>query len=31
MISKAGTEGISLQNVRQIHIMEPHWNEVRIN
>lgn len=30
MISPAGTEGLSLLSVRQIHIMEPHWNEVRI-
>jgi hypothetical protein len=30
LISPAGTEGLSLFNVRQIHIMEPHWNEVRI-
>lgn len=31
MISPAGSEGISLENVRQVHIMEPHWHEVRIN
>lgn len=30
LISPAGTEGLSLLNVRQIHIMEPYWNEVRI-
>ena len=30
MISSAGTEGISLSNVRQVHIIEPYWNEVRI-
>lgn len=30
MISPAGTEGISLRNVRQVHIMEPYWHEVRI-
>ena len=30
MISPAGSEGISLANVRQAHIMEPFWNEVRI-
>lgn len=30
MISPAGAEGISLQNTVQVHIMEPHWNEVRI-
>lgn len=30
LISPAGSEGLSLKNVRQIHIMEPYWNEVRI-
>ena len=30
MISPAGTEGINLFNVRQVHIIEPYWNEVRI-
>ena len=30
MISPAGTEGITLSNVRQVHILEPYWNEVRI-
>jgi hypothetical protein len=30
LISPAGSEGLSLSNVRQIHIMEPYWNEVRI-
>ena len=30
MISPAGAEGISLRNVREVHIMEPYWNEVRI-
>jgi hypothetical protein len=30
LISSAGAEGLSLRNVRQVHIMEPHWNEVRI-
>ena len=30
LISGAGSEGISLSNVRQVHVMEPHWNEVRI-
>ena len=30
LISPAGSEGLSLNNVRQIHIMEPYWNEVRI-
>ena len=30
MIAPAGSEGISLRNVRQVHILDPHWNEVRI-
>jgi len=30
MISPAGSEGINLHNVRQVHIIEPYWNEVRI-
>jgi superfamily II DNA or RNA helicase len=30
MVSPAGTEGINLENVRQVHVMEPYWNEVRI-
>ena len=30
MISPAGTEGINLNNVRQVHIIEPYWHEVRI-
>lgn len=31
LISPAGAEGLSLENVRQVHIMEPYWNEVRIS
>lgn len=30
LISPAGSEGISLANVRQVHILEPYWNEIRI-
>jgi superfamily II DNA or RNA helicase len=30
MITKSGSEGISLKNVRQVHILEPYWNLVRI-
>jgi hypothetical protein len=30
MISPAGAEGINLKNCRQVHIMEPYWNEGRI-
>ena len=29
MITSAGAEGLDLKNIRQIHIMEPYWNEVR--
>jgi hypothetical protein len=29
IITQAGAEGISLSNVRQVHIMEPYWNKVR--
>lgn len=29
MITKRGAEGISLKNVRQVHIMEPYWNDNR--
>lgn len=31
LISPAGAEGISLKNVRQVHILEPYWNEVKID
>jgi superfamily II DNA or RNA helicase len=31
LISPAGSEGLNLRNIRQVHIMEPYWNEVRIN
>lgn len=30
MISSAGKQGINLSNIRQIHIVEPYWNEARI-
>ena len=29
MITAAGAEGITLVNVRHVHIMEPHWNPAR--
>jgi hypothetical protein len=29
-ITSAGAEGLSLHNVRAVHIMEPHWNDVRM-
>ena len=28
--SSAGAEGLDLKNVRQIHILEPYWNEVKM-
>jgi len=28
-ITSAGSEGLSLRNVRRVHIMEPYWNHVR--
>jgi len=30
MITSSGAEGISLKNVRFVHIMEPYWHPVRI-
>jgi len=30
MITASGAEGISLRNVRYVHIMEPYWHPVRI-
>lgn len=29
-ITSAGAEGLSLRNVRAVHVMEPYWNEVRV-
>jgi hypothetical protein len=29
-ITSAGAEGLSLKNVRAVHIMEPYWNDVRM-
>lgn len=31
MITQSGAEGISLKNVRQVHILEPYWNHVRMD
>ncbi|NBT46815.1 MAG: hypothetical protein EBT07_03195 [Actinobacteria bacterium] len=31
MITQSGAEGISLANVRQVHIMEAYWNYVRLD
>ena len=30
-ITAAGAEGISLKNVRSVHIMEPYWNNTRLD
>ena len=30
LITQSGAQGISLKNVRQVHIMEPFWNKIRI-
>lgn len=30
MFSPAGAEGISLESIRQVHLMEPYWQEVRM-
>lgn len=30
LLTSAGSESLDLKNTRQIHIMEPHWNESRI-
>jgi superfamily II DNA or RNA helicase len=30
LLSSAGSESLDLKNTRQLHIMEPHWNESRI-
>jgi len=29
-ITSAGAEGLSLKNIRAVHIMEPYWNDVRM-
>jgi hypothetical protein len=29
-ITSAGAEGLSLKNVRAVHIMDPYWNDVRL-
>jgi hypothetical protein len=30
MITQSGAEGISLKHVRQVHVVEPYWNEIRV-
>ena len=31
LISSSGAEGISLKCVRQVHVMEPFWNYIRVD
>ena len=31
LLSSSGGEGLDLKKTRQIHIMEPHWNEAKIS
>jgi len=31
LVSPAGSEGLDLKSVRQVHIMEPYWHETRID
>lgn len=31
MITQSGAEGLSLRNVRQVHILEPYWNKIRMD
>lgn len=30
LISSAGVEGLNLNNIRHVHILDPYWNETRI-
>ena len=30
LVTSSGAEGLDLKNIRQIHIMEPYWNQMRI-
>jgi superfamily II DNA or RNA helicase len=30
LATSAGAEGLDLKNIRQIHVLEPYWNQVRI-
>ena len=31
MITQSGSEGVSLKEVRQVHIVEPYWNNIRVD
>lgn len=30
LVTSAGAEGLDLKNIRQVHILEPYWNETKI-
>jgi len=30
LVSESGSQGLNLKNIRQVHIMEPFWHEIRI-
>ena len=31
LVSKTGAEGLDLKYIRQVHILEPYWDQSRIN
>lgn len=31
LVTSAGAEGLDLKNIRQVHVMEPYWHDVRID
>ena len=31
LLSGSGSEGLDLKRTQEIHIMEPHWNQMRID
>jgi len=31
LVTSAGAEGIDLKNIRQVHIMDPYWHDVRVS
>lgn len=31
LVTSAGAEGIDLKNIRQVHIMEPYWHDIRVS
>ena len=30
LMGAVGAEGLNLENIRQVHVMEPYWHEIRI-